>query len=109
MTINYNQLRDDVTALIKDLGVSTQASVAHSEGGTSKGYIIISETAVTTTDPQGGRVVGTQLIGFIENIKTRPCPGDVVTTNNVAYKVREVAHYNPTGKVNVAYKLTLDA
>lgn len=109
MAINYAQLQTDVTALIEDLGVSTKAVVAHSTGNSSKGFIVISATDITVTDDAHvSRVVGSQLTGFIQDIKNTPCPGDTVTTNNVTYKIRDVAAYNPTGRINVAYKLTLD-
>lgn len=110
MTIKYEQLRDDVAALLKDLGVSQQGTVVHAGGATSKGFLVISNTTITTSDPGNvTRVVGTQLVGFIEDLKTPPCPGDTLTAENITYKIREVAAYNPSGKVNVAYKLTLDA
>jgi hypothetical protein len=110
MGIDYVQLKSDVSDILKDLGVSQLGVVTHSAGTTSKGYITISQTDITVTDDAHvSRVVGTQLIGFIEDLKNTPCPGDTITASNVTYKIREVAAYNPSGKQNVAYKLTLDA
>lgn len=110
MTINYSQLKTDVAALLKDLGVSQLGVVAHSDGNSSKGYVAISTNDIVVTDSAHvSRVVGSQLVGFIEDLKNAPCPGDTLTASNVTYKIREVSAYNPSGKVNVAYKLTLDA
>jgi len=108
--IDYAQLKIDVANLIQDLGVGSKATIAHAAGTTSKGFVVISTTNITVTDQAHvSRIVGTELTGFLEDIKTAPCPGDVLTANNIDYKIREVAAYNPSGRDNVAYKVTLDA
>lgn len=110
MAINYPKLQSDITALLNDLGEGLQGTVAHAAGTTSKGNLVISSINITVTDQSHvSRVVGQQLVGFIEDIKTPPCPGDTLTAQNVTYKIKDVSSYNPSGKVNIAYKLLLDA
>jgi len=104
---DYAALQERAEDIITRFGGA--CTIAHLAGGSSRGTIVMpTHESSDVSIPDVGTVSGTQVVGYIDNVRNAVCVGDTVIAYGQTWRVREsTAYKGPV--ITLAYRVLLDS
>ena len=103
---DYTVLQKKAADIISRFG--GPVTISHSDGGQSRGNIVLATNVQANISGTADTIRGSEVVGYIENVRNEVKVGDTLTAYGKTWRVRESTSYKgPT--ITVAYRVILDS
>lgn len=104
---DYSELQARAEDIITKFGGA--CTITHLAGGSSRGVItLVTQESSDVSIPDVGTVSGTQVVGYIDNVRNAVCVGDTIVAYGQTWRVRESTSYRGP-VITLAYRVVLDS